>query len=233
MCQVYGASAEMTEALMGLAKETKAKGWWHSYDDVIPEFLDLYIGLEEAASHFAWYESDLVPGLLQTADYARVLITPGGPDVDESEVERRLQLRMARQVLLTRATDRPEFKIALNESIVRRPVGGPGVLRRQIERLIEVSDLDSVSLRIVPFSAGMHAGVVSGPFLVLRFPTTGDGRETEPPTVYREGLTGALYLDKPHEVARHELVFLGVWGAALNEVDSAKLLAQIARELEE
>jgi len=232
MCQIYGASAEMTEGLMGLAKETKARGWWHSYGDVIPEFFDLYIGLEEAASSFAWYESDLVPGLLQTEEYARVLITVGGSGVDETEVERRLHVRMARQVLLSRATDPPVFTIVLSESVVRRPVGGTRVLRGQLERLVQVGDLPNVSLRIVPFAAGLHAGVVSGPFLVLRFPTTGDGRDTEPPTVYREGLTGALYLDKPHEVEGHEVAFAGIWDAALNEGDSAQLITQIARELE-
>jgi hypothetical protein len=233
MCQIYGASGEMTEALMGLARETKAKGWWHSYGDVIPEFFDLYIGLEEAASHFSWYESDLVPGLLQTEQYARILIQEDNPDVDESEIERRVHVRMARQVLLTRVRARPTLDIALNESVLRHPVGGAPVLRRQLDRLTEVSDLDSVNLRIVPFSAGLHAGLVSGPFLVLRFPTNGDGRIVEPPTVYREGLTGALYLDKSHEVERHELAFLNIWDAALSENESAELVAQIARELEQ
>ncbi|MCA1709618.1 MAG: helix-turn-helix domain-containing protein, partial [Actinobacteria bacterium] len=93
MCRIYGASAETTEALMALAKETKARGWWHSYGDVIPEYFDVYIGLEESASHFSWYESELVPGLLQTEDYARTVIRSGNPTVEDAEIERRVSVR--------------------------------------------------------------------------------------------------------------------------------------------
>src|SRR5690348_2579065 len=126
--QVDGAPAELTEALMGLAKETKARGWWHAYGDVIPEGFDVYIGLEEAASTFSWYESELVPGLLQTEGYAHTLIEADNPGVDEDEIGRRVRLRMARQALLTRVTARPRLEIVLNEAIIRRPVGGIEVM---------------------------------------------------------------------------------------------------------
>ncbi|MFD7901563.1 Scr1 family TA system antitoxin-like transcriptional regulator, partial [Kitasatospora sp. NPDC059747] len=124
MCKVYGAPAELTEALMGLAKETKARGWWHSYGDVIPEGFDLFIGLEEAASRIAWYESELVPGLLQTEGYSRTIMRADNPHEDDDEIERRVHLRSTRQVLLTRVTDPPVFDVALNEAVLRRPVGG-------------------------------------------------------------------------------------------------------------
>ena len=94
MCRIYGAPADLTEALMGLAKETKASGWWHAYGDVIPESFDLYIGLEEAATRLAWYESELVPGLLQTEDYARTLINADNPGIDAEEISRRVHLRI-------------------------------------------------------------------------------------------------------------------------------------------
>jgi hypothetical protein len=233
MCRIYGASAEMTEVLVGLAKETRAKGWWHSYASVIPDYFDLYIGLEEAASSFAWYESELVPGLLQTEEYARILITKSKPDMADDEIERRIHVRTARQAILTRATEPPELNVVLNESVLRRPIGGAVVMRRQIERLIAANDLASVDLRIVPFSVGYHAGVAWGPFVVLRFPLYGEGKNSEPPTVYREGLTGALYLDQPHEVELHENVFAQTWNAALNASESTKLMAQISKELEE
>jgi transcriptional regulator with XRE-family HTH domain len=83
MCKIYAAPADLTEALMGLARETKARGWWHAYGDVIPEGFDVYIGLEEAASQLAWYESELVPGLLQTEHYARTLIQADNPGVEK------------------------------------------------------------------------------------------------------------------------------------------------------
>src|SRR5262249_28615114 len=119
MCKVYGAPADLTEALMGLAKETKARGWWHSYGDVIPEDFDVYIGLEEAASRLSWYESELVPGLLQTEDYARSLMHADNPTgIDEAEIERRVHVRIARQALLTRVTQPPNLEVVLNEAII-------------------------------------------------------------------------------------------------------------------
>ena len=125
MCKIYGAPADLTEALMGLAKETKARGWWHAYGDVIPEGFDVYIGLEEAASQLSWYESELVPGLLQTEDYARTLIEADNPGVETEEISRRVHVRMARQPLIQRATSPLQLSVALNEGILRRPVGGP------------------------------------------------------------------------------------------------------------
>src|ERR1700722_10508049 len=100
MCKIYGAPADLTEALMGLAKETKTRGWWHAYGDVIPEGFDVYIGLEEAASALSWYESELVPGLLQTPDYTHALISADDPETDDEEVKRRVHVRMERQTLL-------------------------------------------------------------------------------------------------------------------------------------
>jgi transcriptional regulator with XRE-family HTH domain len=231
MCRVYGATPELTEALMGLAKETKARGWWHSYGDVIPEGFDLYIGLEEAATRLSWYESELVPGLLQTEDYARTLIRADNPGVDDEEIERRVHVRIARQALLTRSTAPPSLQVVLNEAIIRRPVGGRNVLAAQLDRLIEVGDLRHVSLRVMPFAAGLHAGVMSGPFVVLYFPLNGDGRESEPPTVYMDGFTGALYLDKPHEIQRYTVAFDEIWGSSLDEPASRDLITSTSREL--
>ncbi len=182
MCRIYGAPADLTEGLMGLAKETKARGWWHAYGDAIPEGFDVYIGLEEAASHVSWYESELVPGLLQTEDYARTVIRAGDPDLDDAEIEQMVHVRMARQTLLTRVTDPPVLQVVLNEAILHRPVGGEKVMVRQLERLIEAGGLATVSVRVMPFSAGLHHGIMSGPFEILRFPLNGNGQDTEPPT---------------------------------------------------
>jgi hypothetical protein len=232
MCTIYGAPPDLTEALMGLARETKARGWWHAYGDVIPEGFDVYIGLEEAASELDWYESELVPGLLQTGDYARTLIRAYFPDIDDEEIDRRVHVRTGRQALLRRTTAPPQLRVALNEAILRRPIGGPAVMAGQLRQLAQAGDLPSVSLRVVPFSAGLHFGVMSGPFEILRFPRTGDGRDSEPPTVFADGFTGDLYLDKPAEVDRHAAAFAAIWDAALDETRSRTLIHRAAKELE-
>jgi Domain of unknown function (DUF5753)/Helix-turn-helix domain len=231
MCTVYGAASELTQALMGLAKETKARGWWHAYGDVIPEGFDVYIGLEEAASQLAWYEAEIVPGLFQTEDYARALIAAGNPSEDGTEIDRRVHVRIARQALVRRRSAPPRLQIVLDEAILRRPVGGPQVMIRQLHRLAEDAELPNVSLRVMPFGIGFHPGVLSGKFTILRFPPNGDGRDSEPPTVYVDGFTDALYLDKPAEIDHYAQAFTAMWNQALNETDSRILLRQAAKEL--
>jgi transcriptional regulator with XRE-family HTH domain len=231
MCKIYDAPADLTDALMGLAKETKARGWWHAYGDVIPEGFDVYIGLEEAASQLSWYEPELVPGILQTEGYARALIEADNPGVDDEEVSRRVHVRMARQPLIRRATAPLQLQAVLNEGILRRPVGGPPVMAEQLDQLAEVSELPNVSLRVAPFRAGVHPGVMSGPFVILRFPVNGDGKESEPATVYKDGFTGALYLDKPREVERYERAFGSIRDVCLDEEASRGLIRQAAEEL--
>ena len=231
MCRIYGATPELTEALMGLAKETKARGWWHAYGDVIPEGFDVYIGLEEAASSFSWYESELIPGLFQTESYAHTLIEADNPGVGEDEISRRVGLRMARQQLLTRVTAPPQMHVVLNEATIRRPVGGKEVMAEQLTQLAVIGELPNVSLKIMPFSTGLHHGIMSGPFVILRFPLNGDGKETEPPTVYVDGFTGALYLDKPAEIERYAQAFTDIWETALDEGPSRDLIQQAMREI--
>ncbi len=232
MCKVYGAPQDLCEALMGLAKETKARGWWHAFGDVIPEGFDLYIGLEEAASAMSWYESELVPGLFQTEAYAHALIQAGNPGVDDDEIDRRVHLRTARQALLTRASAPPRMDVVLNEAILRRPVGSPQVMAAQLKRLAEVGKLENIALRVMPFSSGLHYGIMSGPFVILRFPVNGDGKDTEPPTVYVDGFTGDLYLDKQKEIDRYSTAFAGIWDSSMNERASQNLIRQAAQELD-
>jgi transcriptional regulator with XRE-family HTH domain len=232
MCRVYGAPVDATEALMALAKETKARGWWLSYGDVIPDGFDVYIGLEEAASRLAWYESDLVPGLLQVAGYARALIRADNPDVDDAEIERRVQLRIARQALLTRVSAPPELNVVLGEAILRRPIGGREVMAEQLNRLADVAGLPNVTLRVMPFMAGLHHGVMSGPFVMLGFPLNGNGSASEPPTIYVDGFTGALYLDKPNEIERYRMAFESIWKSSLAEGETKDFIIQASRELE-
>jgi hypothetical protein len=231
MCRIYAAPPDLTGALMGLAKETKAKGWWHAYGDVIPENFDVYLGLEEAAFHLAWYEPELVPGLLQTEGYARAVIEAGKPGTDAEEIDRRVQLRIERQVLIRRSLAPLELRVVVNESILRRQVGGREVMAGQLDALADVAGLPNVRLRVMPFSAGLHHGMMTGPFVILRFPANGDGTDSEPPTVYVDGYTGDLYLDKPAEVTQYADAFEAIWNAALNEAASGALIQASAKEL--
>ncbi|HET9972723.1 MAG TPA: helix-turn-helix transcriptional regulator [Streptosporangiaceae bacterium] len=230
MCRLYGADQDLTKALMALAKETRARGWWQAYGDVVPDWLDLYIGLEAAATRLDWYETELVPGVFQTEDYARALIQLDNADKSAEEIARRHQLRMGRQAILRRPIDPPLLRVALRESVLRAPVGGREVMAAQLGKLAEASGLPNVSIRVVPFGAGLHFGILSGAFEILRFPVNGSGEDTEPPTVYAELFTGALFLDKPHEIAHYDQAFGAIWEAALDEEASRERLHNAAEE---
>ncbi|HEY9241328.1 MAG TPA: helix-turn-helix transcriptional regulator [Streptosporangiaceae bacterium] len=230
MCRVYGASAEVTQGLMVLARETRAVGWWHPRDDVIPDWLDLYLGLEEAASRLGRYDPELVPGLLQTAAYARAVIRAERPDLGDEALTRRVQARLARQALLVRVTAPLTAELLLGEAVLRRPVGSTQVMAEQLDQLADAAMLPTVSIRVVPLRARLHRGVLSGPFVILRFPVNGDGQETEPPVVYVPGFTGALYLERPGEIRRYQEVYADIAAAALDEHASRTLIRQAARE---
>ncbi|EDY42764.1 helix-turn-helix domain-containing protein [Streptomyces sp. SPB074] len=232
MCFVYGAPPDLTKALMELAKETKARGWWQAYGDVVPEGFDIFVGLEEAAESLCGYENDLVPGLLQTEAYAREIFRTHVHGIEEAELERRVRLRAQRQELLTRAFDPPQLSVVVNEGVLRRPVGGPKAMAHELAHLVFASQTPNVSLRVLPFSAGMNVGVVTGPFNILRFPANGQGAATEPPTVYVDGYTGGLYLDKEKEVQRYDRAFTDIWNAALDEPSSRRLISEVAGSYE-
>ncbi|MFJ5677150.1 helix-turn-helix domain-containing protein [Streptomyces sp. NPDC093097] len=228
MCRVYEAPPDLTKALTALAKETKARGWWHAYGDVIPEGFDLYIGLEEAASQLDVYEATLVPGLLQTGEYAHQIIAAGHSDRDPAEIERRVQLRVKRRSLITRVINPPALSVVLYEAVLRCPVGGRKTMAGQLRHVVDVSRLPNATVRVVPFAAGLHEGVMSGQFTILRFPTVGGGKTAEPPTVFADGYTGDLYLDRPSEVEQYDMAFRNISSMALSEEDSRRLILETA-----
>jgi transcriptional regulator with XRE-family HTH domain len=231
MCRLYGALPEATRALMALAKETKARGWWQAFSDAMPDYFNLYVGLEAAASRMLHYNGELVPGLFQTEDYALTVMRTHNPHLDESEVARRVRLRIARQAILSRPIDPPILHVAVDEGVLWRPVGGPDVMAAQLDRLAEISELPNVALRVVPFSAGLHQGMLAGSFIVMRFPVKLGGEESEPPTVYAELFTGAVYLDKADEIDDYERAFGGIWQLATDEFSSRELILQAGERL--
>ncbi|MFI7280130.1 helix-turn-helix domain-containing protein [Micromonospora chersina] len=231
MCELYGVSAELTEAMKGLAAETKSKGWWHAYGDAVPSWFELYVGLESAAAHLREYGDNLIPGLLQTRAYALGLYQPGSR-LSVEERERAVEVRLQRQSLLTRRLPQPpRLDAVLSEAVLRRTVHGPGVMTGQLSRLLEVSELPNVSLRVVPFAAGPHPGSVAGSFVILDFPASKGGRAPEPSVVYSESLTGALYLDKPDELRAYENAWTGLDALALSEAESRDMIKRVIGEM--
>ncbi|MGH3734054.1 MAG: helix-turn-helix domain-containing protein [Micromonosporaceae bacterium] len=226
MCEIFGASGKLTEALMTVARKTREKGWWHSFRNVMPETFDMYLGLETAAKEIRWYESELVPGLLQTEDYACTVMRAHAPDAEEAVIEHRAALRMKRQRLLNRVDPPPlEVAVVLNEGILRRPIGSQEVMAGQLIQLNKLGRLPHVSIRVVPFSAGLHLGVVSRSFEILRFLDA-----TEPTTIYMDSFVGDVYLERNDEVARYEAAFTDILAHALDEKASRDLIARAAEE---
>lgn len=236
MCRIYGCEdSELIKGLMSLAKETKARGWWHSYDDAIQENsnLDLYIGLEEAANELNTYQPEVVPGLCQTAAYAREVIRAHRPNLEDDTVDRRVQLRINRQHILHRAVGAPRASFVINEVLLRRPLGRHDIMTEQFDHLVKMAELPAVRLRVIPFAAGFHPGALTGGFVTLRFAGPGNGsvKVSEPPTVYVESFTGALYLDQPKEIDRYDAAFESIWSSSLDERASIELIKQAAMEL--
>lgn len=233
MCELYGVPPEMTEAMRGLAVETRSKGWWHGYGDAVPSWFELYVGLESAAAHLRTYEEALVPDLLQTREYATVLHRLDRPDAKEAQRIRAVEVRMRRQAQLARRRpEPPRLTAILSESALRRTVGDRGVLIRQLEHLLTAVESAHVSVRALPFTAGPHAGAVAGSFTIVDFPATGNGRaEPEPSIAYQESLTGALYLDKPDEVVAYESAWHSLDALALDEAESREMVKRIVGEI--
>jgi transcriptional regulator with XRE-family HTH domain len=230
MCQVYGVGPDITEALMGLARETKARGWWHSYGDAIPAWFELYVGLESAANRLRKYESELVPGLVQTKAYATETFRVGRPDISAAELDRNVAVRLERQGLLARRVPAaPQLDVVLNEAALRRPIRDRDAMAAQLEHLVDVEHRPNVLLRALPQDTGLHRASSCGSFTILEFPEGTGGREGEPPTVYSDNLTGALYLDKPAEVAAYAEVWSSLVDACLDEARSMELITAIAR----
>jgi hypothetical protein len=212
------------DRLMALAGQANTPGWWHQYSDILPVWFQPYIGLEAAATLIRNYEVQFVPGLLQTRDYARAVTLLGYGTSPPLEVERRVDLRILRQQLLTRA-DPPQFWGVIDEAALRRPIGGVEVMRAQITALIEVMALPNVTVQVVPFGIGGHAAA-GGAFSILRF-----AEPDLPDVVYVEQLTSAIYLDKRDDIDQYATAMETLCIEAAPPERSRAILATIAAEL--
>lgn len=197
---LYGVTDESErEELLALALGAHASGWWHSYGDVLPGWFQTYVGLEESAALIRTYEVQFIPGLLQAEEYAKAVTRHGRRSASDEEIERRVGLRMRRQQMLL-SDSGPEFVAVIDEAALRRPLGGPEVMRAQIRHMLQMGARPNVTIQVTPFRYGGHSAE-GGPFTILRFP-----RQDPPDVVYVEQLTGAMYLDKPEDVEQYEQV---------------------------
>ncbi|MBG0815785.1 helix-turn-helix transcriptional regulator [Planomonospora sp. ID82291] len=221
----YGVEDEKARsAVMDLLSRANEPGWWHRFNDLLPNWFQTYVGLEEAAARIRTYEVQFVPGLLQTKEYARAVITAGGAGIAPEEIARRVDLRLERQRVLERS-DGPFFWAVIDEAALRRPIGGAEVMRAQLEHLMDLMRQPNITIQVMPFSFGGHSAE-GGAFSVLRF------HDSElPDVVYVEQLASALYLDKPEEVDRYSEVMERLCAVSTTPGETVELLRRIIKEI--
>jgi transcriptional regulator with XRE-family HTH domain len=223
MLKLYGVPEQQRDSLVQLSRDSRQKGWWHAYGDINPQFAT-YVGLESAASEIRVYEVNLIPGLLQTEEYARTMIRSGTMNGNLADVDRMVALRMARQPALTR-NDPPMLWTVVDEAALRRRVGGTELMRSQLEHVLELSSLKNVAMQVIPFGAGAHPAM-GRPFVILVFP-----ERIDPDVVYLEDLTSAFYLEDVDEVDRYNVFFNHLRATALSFDDSAALVTSVLKDL--
>ncbi|UQU68322.1 helix-turn-helix domain-containing protein [Couchioplanes caeruleus] len=220
MLDIYGVHGTEAEELVQIAKEARQKGWWHPFSTVLT---GAYVGLEAAAKSIRAYEQQVVPGLLQTDRYAIAMIRAARPGDTDQEIEQRVRVRMARQALLIQ-DDPIDLWVVLDEAVVSRPVGGDEVMRDQLVHLARMSELPNVTLQILPFAVGAHAGM-DGTFAMLDFPDVED-----PDVVFAENATGGLFLEKTDELRKYNSIFETIRATALSPEESRNMIAMLAEE---
>jgi transcriptional regulator with XRE-family HTH domain len=222
---LYGVTDEQERAgMVALAREANAAGWWAKYGDILPGWFEGYLGLEAAAALIRTFDLQFVHGLFQTEGYARAVTELGHESAPAEEIDRWVSLRMKRQQLLT-SDDPPRVWCVLDEAALRRPVGGRAVMAGQLRHLADASELPTVTLQVVPFSRGGHAGA-GGSFTILRF------REDDlPDVVYVEQLTTAMYLDRGGDVDHYTQVMDRLASQALSPAATTQFLAKAATEV--
>lgn len=225
MLEMYGVTdPAQRQVLVDMAREGHRKGWWSVYDDVLPTGFGIYVGLEAEAAGLRSFEGEAVQGLFQTPDYARAILREVQVRDTDEQVERLVDLRMKRQEVLDRNPPLDVWMI-LDEAVIRRTIGGPEVMRDQLARLVEASRKPNVTLQVLPFSTGSHAGL-RGPFSILEFPERAD-----PDVAYVESVAGIIYLEKEREVRTAAEAFDRLRAAALSPGQSTDLIIEAAKDL--
>lgn len=224
MLDLYGVpEGPERDALLALAKDGRRKGWWSEFDDVLSVDFERYLGYEGGAASLRVYENRLIPGLLQTADYARAALRGVRMYESPDDIERRVELRLRRQEILQPPTSLT-LRTILDEAVLRRPIGGPDTMRAQLEHLVRMAQQPNITVQVLPFAHGPHAGL-DGPFAVIEFPGT------DPDVVYIEGPAGNIYLEKPKDLRRNIGVFNHLASEALSSEESMPYIQSVAQEI--
>lgn len=218
----YGPGEPLRLALLKLARDVRQRGWWTSYSDVLT---GSYAELEHAASRIRTWQAQIVPGLLQTEDYARTLIRGHFPDLPTEEIDRRVQARMTRHAMLARERP-PRLECVLAEEILRRPVGGRDVMRGQLRALLFAVERPNVSLRVIPIECGHYPAIGAGSLVLFEF-----GSLVELSVAFMETIAGGRYEENLNEVRACTVMFERIADAALSEDESAGLIRTIAEEM--
>lgn len=215
---VYGVTSPERDALIALAEQAETRGWWTAYRDLLD---GPYVALEDAAATISQWSPLVVPGLLQTTDYARALLASVG---EETDVERALRARANRQLVLRRGKDAPHLHVVLEESVLHRQVGGPDVMRDQLYHLAAEADRPNVTIQLLPMSTGAHPGL-EGPFVLFSF-----AGPMQPDVAYSEGVHGVVYLEDAAKVRRCRLAFEALKHMALGPDETAEQLRTVAKQ---
>lgn len=222
LLEVYGITGDKRAELVQLARDARKKGWWHSYEDVLKSGFNDYLAFEAEAVSYRSYETQVIPGIFQTSEYARAVLRGAQPRTPE-EIKRGVELRLGRQRRVTSSQDPLDVWAIIDEAALRRLVGNPTVMALQLRQLLELGELANVSIQVLPHQAGVHAAI-DGPFILLTF----DGY---PDVLYMEYLMGCVYMEKLAETTRGSLVFDHLRSSALNAGDSAALIQRIIADL--
>jgi Domain of unknown function (DUF5753)/Helix-turn-helix domain len=213
------------EYLFSLVKDQKGQGWWQSYD--LPRTLATYVGLEVAATSIAAYQPGVIPGLLQTPDYARAIHDSSFDRLSDAGIDERIQVLQSRQAILTRTDPpAPRYHLIIDEGALHRSIGGPAVMGAALRRVVEASGLPNVTIQVLPYSAGAHPALDST-FLLLEFAAP------VPSVVYVEGLIGQIYLEGPQDIERYQRVFGHLQTISCDARQSIELLNRLIEELED
>ncbi len=221
---LYGITDEQKqEPFLALARQANEPGWWHRYSDILPDWFEMYIGLEQACAVIRTYEPQLMPGLLQTQESARAVLKLGHSNESADDIERRIALRMARQEILGRP-DAPNLWAVIDEAALWR-FDERSAMRAQIQHLIDMAESPSITIQVIPFYSGGYAAI-GGPFSILRF-----SEPDLPDIVYLEQLTSALYLDKPPDVQHYLVVMDRLCVQAKSPAETTRFLNSTLKEL--
>jgi transcriptional regulator with XRE-family HTH domain len=226
MLDFYGVDdPSQRQMLVEMAREGHRKGWWAVWEDVLPTGFGIYVGLEAEATSLRVYEALVVHGLLQTEEYARAVMTTVRRRQSAAEIDRLVALRMQRQEVLLRA-DPIALWIILDEAVIRRAMGPPELMYRQLLHLVEASQMPNVTLQVVEFCSGLHPAL-NGPFTIIEFPERFD-----PDVVYSEGVGGQAYIEeREKEVRARAEVFDLLRATALPPADSAELIRALSTQI--